>query len=195
MEEAVVLLTKENQEAILNTILSRCQLVKTDLLSDEELTEGLMQKRQIDTSRARQIAFLASGDFGAALALADNPENDDAHLLLDWLRKCWRGNAVELVRWTEQFAQLGRENQKQFLQYGLHFLREMMALIATGNTALRLRPEELTTAQNMAKVLDFEKITQLAAIFNDNIYYVERNANPKILFLDTSIVMHKIFKS
>ena len=71
----------------------------------------------------------------------------------------------------------------------------MMALIATGNTALRLRPEELTTAQNMAKVLDFEKITQLAAIFNDNIYYVERNANAKILFLDTSIVMHKIFKS
>ncbi len=194
-EQTIFLLAAENQEAILNTILSRCQLVKTDLLSDEELTEGLMQRRQIDTGRARQIAFLASGDFGAALALADNPENDDAHLLLDWLRKCWRGNAVELVKWTEQFAQLGRENQKQFLQYGLHFLREMMSLIATGNTALRLRPEELTTAQNMAKVLDFEKITQLAAIFNDNIYYVERNANPKILFLDTSIVMHKIFKS
>ena len=70
----------------------------------------------------------------------------------------------------------------------------MMALIATGNTQLRLRPAELIIAQNMAKVLDFEKISQLVGLFNDNIFYVERNANPKILFLDSSIQMNQILK-
>ncbi len=194
-EQTIFLLAAENQDAILNTILSRCQLVKTDLLSDEEVEKGLMEKRSLHADRARQIAFLAGGDFGAALTVADYPENDDARLLLDWLRKCWRGNAVELVRWTEEFAKLGRENQKQFLHYGLHFLREMMTLIATGNPNLRLRPDELSTAQNMAKVLDFEKIGRLVSLFNDNVYYIERNANPKILFLDTSIQMNKIFKT
>lgn len=194
-EQTIFLLAAENQEAILNTILSRCQLVKTDLLSDEEVAQGLEQRRGIDASRARQVAFLAGGDFGVALGLADNPDNDDAHLLLDWLRKCWRGHPVELVKWTENFSQLGRENQKQFLQYGLHFLREMLFLLTTRDTNLRLRPEELSTAQNMAKVLDFEKITQLVSLLNDNIYYIERNANPKTLFLDTSIAMHGIFKS
>lgn len=194
-EQTIFLLAAENQDMILNTILSRCQLVKTDFLSDEELTEGLQQKRNLDANRARQIAFLADGNFNTALQIADNPENDDARLLLDWLRKCWRGNGVELVKWTDEFAKLGRENQKQFLHYGLHFLREMMALIATGNPNLRLRPEELATAQNMAKVLNFEKVTQLVGLFNDNIYYVERNANPKILFLDTSIQMNGILKN
>ncbi|MBL7781524.1 MAG: hypothetical protein JNM22_09940 [Saprospiraceae bacterium] len=194
-EQTIFLLAAENQEAILNTILSRCQLVKTDLLSDEEVAQGLEQRRGLDAARARQVAFLAGGDFGSALGLADNPDNDDAHLLLDWLRKCWRGHPVELVKWTENFAQLGRENQKQFLQYGLHFLREMLFLLTTRDTNLRLRPEELSTAQNMAKVLDFEKITQLVSLLNDNIYYIERNANPKTLFLDTSIAMHSIFKS
>lgn len=194
-EQTIFLLAAENQDMILNTILSRCQLVKTDSLNDEEIMEGLQKKRGLDANRARQIAFLADGDFNTALQIADNPENDDARLLLDWLRKCWRGNGVELVKWTEEFAKLGRENQKQFLFYGLHFLREMMALIATGDQNLRLRPEELSTAQNMAKVLDFEKITQIIALFNDNVYYVERNANPKILFLDTSIQMNRILKS
>jgi len=194
-EQTIFLLAAENQDMILNTILSRCQLVKTDFLSDEEITESLQQKRNLDANRARQIAFLADGNLNTALLIADNPENDDARLLLDWLRKCWRGNGVELVKWTDEFAKLGRENQKQFLHYGLHFLREMMALIATGNPNLRLRPEELATAQNMAKVLNFEKITQLVGLFNDNIYYVERNANPKILFLDTSIQMNRIFKN
>ncbi len=194
-EQTIFLLVAENQEAILNTILSRCQLVKTERLSDEEVAEGLQARRGIDAERARQIAFLAGGDFHTALSVADTPDNDDAQLLLDWLRKCWRGHPVELVRWTEQFAQLGRENQKQFLQYGLHFLRELLSLVATGNTALRLRADELATAQNMGKVLDFDKIAQIATIFNENIYYIERNANPKILFLNTSIVMNRILKS
>jgi DNA polymerase-3 subunit delta' len=194
-EQTIFLLAAENQDLILNTIVSRCQLVKTEFLSDEDVTEGLQQKRGLNANRARQIAFLADGNFNTALQMADNPDNDDARLLLDWLRKCWRGNSAELVKWTEEFAKLGRENQKQFLHYGLHFLREMLALVATGNRNLRLQPEELATAQNMAKVLDFEKITRLVGLFNDNIYYVERNANPKILFLDTSIQMNRILKN
>jgi DNA polymerase III subunit delta' len=235
-EQTIFLLVAENQELILNTILSRCQLVKTDLLSDEEVADALHRRLGIEAERARQVAFLAGGNFGAARVLAENPDNDDARLLLDWLRRCWRGNAVEMVRWTEEFAKLGRENQKQFLHYGLHFLREMLVLVASPNPSegggkalglspvgsqaetlppagavgrgfspplegrgeavpVRLRPDELATAQNMAKVLNFEKIAQIAALFNDNIYFVERNANPKILFLDTSIQLNRIMKS
>ena len=194
-DQTIFLLVAENQDLILNTILSRCQLVKLDPHSDEEVAEGLVQQRSISIERARQIAFLSGGDFGAALVAADAPVTDDAQLLLDWLRKCWRGHAVEMVRWTEEFAKLGRENQKQFLHYGLHFLREMLSLVSTGIPTLHLRPEELATAQNMAKVLDFEKIAQIVTLLNDNIYYIERNANPKILFLDTSIQMHQIMKT
>ena len=193
-EQTIFLLVAENQDLILNTILSRCQLVKFDPLSDEEVAQGLIQQRGLPAERARQIAFLSGGDFGSALAAADAPVTDDAQLLLDWLRKCWRGHAVEMVRWTEDFAKLGRENQKQFLHYGLHFLREMLSLVSTGSATMRLRPEELATAQNMAKVLDFDKIAQIVGLINDNIYYIERNANPKILFLDTSIQMHRIMK-
>lgn len=194
-EQTIFLLVAENQDQILNTILSRCQLVKTDPLSDDEVADALALSRGIDHERARQIAFLAGGDYYQAQLIADNPANDDAALLLDWLRKCWRGNGPELVQLTEKFAKLGRENQKQFLQYGLHFLRELMAFGLTGDPSLRLRPDELTTAQNMSKVLNFDKITQVAELINDNVYYIERNANPKILFLDTSIRLHQIMKS
>lgn len=194
-EQTIFLLVAENQDLILNTILSRCQLVRLDPLSDDEVAEGLVDQRHLNPERARQIAFLSGGDFGAALAAADAPDTDDAQILLDWLRKCWRGHAVEMVRWTDEFAKLGRENQKQFLHYGLHFLRELLSLVSTGSSALRLRPEEMATAQNMSKVLDFEKIVKISSLLNDNIFYIERNANPKILFLDTSIQMHQIMKA
>lgn len=193
-EQTVFLLVAENADLILPTILSRCQMVKTDPLSDAEIAEGLQDRRSLDPNRARQIAFLANGDLNQALQLADNPENDDANLLLDWLRKCWRGNGVELVRWTENFAKLGRENQKQFLYYSLHFLRELLTMVVANNPQARLRPDELQTAQNMTHVLTFDKIADMVRILNENIYYIERNANPKILFLDTSIQMNHILK-
>ncbi len=194
-EQTIFLLVAENQDLILNTILSRCQLVKTDFLSDEDITAALQQKFEMEPSRARHLAFLSDGDLSKAITLAENPDNDDANLLLDWLRKCWRGNGVEMVRSTENLAQMGRENQKQFLHYGLHFLREMMALVATGDTKLRLREMEMATAQNMAKVLDFQKIAKITTLFNDSIYHVERNANPRILFLDASIQLNRIMKA
>lgn len=193
-DQTIFLLVAENQDLILNTILSRCQLVKTDLLSDEEVAQTLQAQYQLDAERAKHIAFLADGDLSKAIELAENPENDDANLLLDWLRKCWRGHGVEMVRSTEAFAQLGRENQKQFLHYGLHFLREMMSLVTTGNANMRLREAEFATAQNMAKVLDFQKIAQIAELFNDSIYHIERNANPRILFLDASIQINQIMR-
>lgn len=194
-EQTIFLLVAENQDQILNTILSRCQLIKTDTLSDDEVANALVAHIDTAPERARQIAFLAGGDYHLARTIAENPDNDDATLLLDWLRKCWKGNGPELVKWTDNFAKLGRENQKQFLQYGLHFLRELMAFGLTGADTLRLRPQELITAQNMSKVLNFEKIISVTALFNDNVYYIERNANPKILFLDTSIQLHQIMKS
>jgi DNA polymerase-3 subunit delta' len=191
-EQTVFLLVAENQDNILNTILSRCQLVKTDLLSDEEIEIALVRQQGVEAARARQIAFLASGQYNLALEIARNPDNDDAEFFLDWLRKCYRGNGVDLVRWTEAFAKLGRENQKQFLQYGLHFLRELLAYTISSTTALRLRQEELNTAHNMAKVLNFDKISRISMLINDNVYYIERNANPKILFLDTSLKINQI---
>jgi DNA polymerase-3 subunit delta' len=194
-EQTQFILVAENTEDILPTVLSRCQIVKVGQLSDQEIEEGLQTIRQLTPERARHIAFLADGDFRQALTLADNESSDDSAFMLDWLRKCWKGYGPELVAWTEVFAKMGRENQKQFIHYALHFLRELMALTAAGQDNLRLPETELATARNMAKVLNFEKIARLVEMLNDNAYYIERNANPKILFLDTSIRLHQIMKS
>jgi DNA polymerase-3 subunit delta' len=170
-------------------------LIKTETLSDEELVNALKDFRNLESDRAAQIAFLANGDLNQAFHLIDNPENDDSQLLLDWLRKCWKGNGPELVGWTEAFAKLGRENQKQFLNYGLHYFRELLSLLVTGSDNLRLQSQELASAINMAKVLSIGQLQQIVELVNDNIYYIERNANPKTLFLNTSIQIHRILKN
>jgi DNA polymerase-3 subunit delta' len=193
-EDTLIILVAENQELILNTILSRCQLVKVNRLHDEEVEAGLMQRKGLSMEKARSIAHLAAGDFNEALSIAAQPHKDNSNLFLDWLRKCYQGNGVEMAAWTETFADLGRENQKQFLQYALHFMREYMLLKTTGNDQVRLLPEELKTAQNLSKIIGFGQIERITKLFNDCSFHIERNANQKLLFLDASIQLNKILR-
>lgn len=193
-ENTLFVLVAENQELILNTILSRCQIVKINPLSDEEIADKL-QLHGLDEENAINVARLANGDYNEALNLLENTENDNAQLFLKWFRICYKGNGKELVDWVSSFAKIGRENQKHFLNYAQHFLREFLVLKMTGNTEqVRLQKQEKNTAINMTKVLGFEQVERLSTLFNEVTYYVERNANPKILFLDTSIRVHKILR-
>lgn len=191
----IFILVAQEQERILNTILSRCQIVKFNALSDEEITGGLIEKTGIAQKQAEAAAHLANGDLNEALSLSNNTENDNAVLFLDWMRKCYKGNGAELVPWAEKFAALGRERQKHFFQYGLHFMREFMLYKLTGSEQVRLRKPELDTVRNLSKVVAFEKIEPITQLFNDSFYFIERNANAKILGLDASIQMNQIFKN
>ncbi|MEO1625105.1 MAG: hypothetical protein AAFV25_08095 [Bacteroidota bacterium] len=194
-ENTVFLLVAEDSERILNTILSRCQIVKIHPLSDEELVSGLVEHKGVGQEQAWRIAPLADGNFNEALRLMQEKSDDNALLFLQWLRKCYKGNGVELVGWVEKFAKLGRENQKHFLAYSLHFMREYLLLRLQVKDQVRLRGEELSTARNLVKVIGLEQIESMTNLFNDCAYYVERNANPKILFLDASIQLHKILRT
>lgn len=194
-ENTVFILVSENTDLILPTILSRCQIVKLDVLTDEEVAAGLEHYLDLPVEKALATAYLAEGNLFQALSLAENLDNEDSRHLLEWFRKCYKGNGPEMVQQSEQLAALGRENQKQFFQYGLHFLREMLALSVSERKQLKLNETEAQTAQNLVKLLDFGKIAEIARLFNENYYYIERNANPKLLFLDCSIKLNRIFKS
>ncbi|MCB0663241.1 MAG: hypothetical protein KDC24_10910 [Saprospiraceae bacterium] len=198
-QDTFFILVAEDQDLILNTILSRCQLVKLPALHDEDIQQALHQKTSISDEKARSIAFLAEGNFNMALQYVQLSEHgseaDNSGLFLDWLRKCYKGEGVAIAKWVDEFAGAGRENQKFFLKYGLHFLREYLFLKTTGRNEVRLLPNELDTAQKMEKVLSLDKVEKMSNLFSDTMYYVERNANPRILFLDASIQMHKIFKN
>lgn len=194
-ENTLLILVAQNQELILNTILSRCQLVKVSRLSDEEVEEGLSTLKEIPLEQARPIAQLADGDFNEALKIAAQPSRDNSKVFLDWMRKCYLGNGVEMANWVENFTGLGRENQKQFLQYALHFMREYMILKTTGNLRVRLLEDELKTAQNLSKIIHFGQIERIVRLFGECAYFIERNANQKLLFLDASIQINKILRS
>jgi len=193
-ENTYFILVAEQSELILNTILSRCQIVKLTPLRDEEIAKALIN-REIDNEKAQSIARMANGNFNTALKMTAHEQNDSAILFLDWMRQCYKGNSVELVNWVNDFAGSGRESQKYFLQYALHFMREYLFFSTTDEIEnVRLSEVEKTTATNFRKIIGFDQIEKIVTLLNDLIFHVERNANPRILFLDASLHMNQYLR-
>src|SRR6201995_5378767 len=70
------LLVAQNQDQILNTILSRTQLVKIPALSDAVIKQYLIDEHHQTEHAAAEIAFLSTGNLTEALAMLGEDDNN-----------------------------------------------------------------------------------------------------------------------
>ncbi|MDB5157385.1 MAG: hypothetical protein JWR50_2092 [Mucilaginibacter sp.] len=181
------LLVAQNQDQILNTILSRTQLIKIPGLGYDEVKDYLINHQLQTEHAAAEIAYLSNGNLTDALIMLQQDNKSYHTLFVQWLRLCFANKGIELVAFVDQLSKMGRENQKNFLRYGISFIRECCLLIAGAGELVHLPAAELETAQKMTAVMTISMNQAIIAELEKAHYHVERNANPKILFLDVSL--------
>ena len=188
------ILVAEVEGLILPTIISRTQLIKIPLLSNEAIETALEVKLDIEKNKAKQIAALSEGNYREALQLLQHVADDWQATLRDWLNLLVKKNHLGQVKWIEEMSKHGRENQKQFLKYFIHLLEQAIRL----NTIPSLINTQVEAGNEQDFALRLNKlcsIPQQEAIINElnkASYYVERNANPKMLFHALSIKLYHI---
>jgi len=193
-DKTLIILVAQNQDQILNTIISRTQLVKIPRLKDEDISKFLVEKKGISEPKAASIAYLSEGNLTAALSFMHGEENDHLKMFQEWLQLSYRDNGNKIVDFTEKVAKLGRENQKNFLRYGINLIRESVLILSAAENLVHLPQAELEFITNFSKVINLAKAEAIVAELEKAHYHIERNANPKILFLDVSLQFIKILK-
>jgi len=190
------LFVAENEDLILPTILSRTQLIKIPMLSNLELEASLELKEGVNIEKARQVAAVAEGNYREALQLLQHADDDWEALLREWLNAVIRTGPLAQVKWIDDVAKLGREKQKQFLKYFIHLLEQAIRL-----RVINPAKDQPTTANETDFAIRLNKLCDLGqqeAIINEldkASYYIERNANAKMLFHALSIRLYHIINN
>ncbi|TCC94967.1 DNA polymerase III subunit [Pedobacter hiemivivus] len=194
-QNTLFILVANNQEQILSTLLSRTQIVKIPKLSHATVEHYLMDGHGLSENQATEYSFLADGNLIEAKSLVANTHNDNADKFAEWLRMGYGNRVLDLTAFVEQAATWGRENQKNFLKYGISFLRECSLLLSGADDLVKLPVRALETAKKLSThVLDLNMADAIISELEKAHYHIERNANPKILFLDVSLQLVKIIK-
>nr|WKN34794.1 DNA polymerase III subunit delta [Tunicatimonas sp. TK19036] len=211
-ERTLFLLIAESTEQLLPTILSRTQIVNIRAFSDEEMVLMLEQhasdQSDIDGQRLRRIATLAEGNLYHGLQLLDEIEDDSHQLFRDWMRLCYVQDYKRLLPFVDRFQKQSKETQKSLFSYGLTMMREILMhqsvsqlaedgsedIIQKEKTLIRSQGKDLDFVINFSKVVDLSALEKLTYLLNEAYYHLERNANPKIVLLDTSLQVGKLIK-
>ena len=194
--KTLFLLVAENQDRIINTIISRTQLVKVNKLSHDEMKNYLIDQKHIDPKTANEISFIADGNVQEALnLLSTQTENQTFSTFVEWFRLIVTDRGKELIQLSdENLAKLGRENQKSFLLYAINMLRQIILMQQGLRNLVFLKEEELKFVEKFSELYTFEQLNEASDMLEKAHYAIERNGNPKILFLDLSLQLVLLFK-
>jgi DNA polymerase III subunit delta' len=186
------ILVAEQDSLILPTILSRTQLIKVPPLTTADVTRGLEEKAHIDPARAGLVASISEGNFREALQQLQHAEDDWQSLLREWLNAILKNGPVAQVKWVESTAKLGREKQKQFLRYFNHLLEMAIRLEHMEGAAAQIPEVERDFALRLNKIASREQQEAILILLDEASYYIERNANAKMLFHALSLKLYHI---
>mgnify|MGYP003657705283 FL=1 len=197
--KTVFILIAEEEEQIIQTIRSRCQILHFPPLAEEVIAQGLLEKG-LSKEEALRISHEADGNFKKALDLMNQDSEDLVfeRWFVQWVRSAFKakGNKAaihDLILWSEEVAKTGRETQKKFMLYCLAIMRQ--AMLTNYNvselTYMKIRVEGFQLAK-FAPFIHENNIQQITQELEDAIYHIERNGNSKIILTDLSIKLTRL---
>jgi DNA polymerase-3 subunit delta' len=187
------ILAAENESLILPTILSRCQLIRIPALETKDVEEALIDRNKTAPITARQVASVSEGNYREALQMLQHAEEDWQGLLREWLNAMLKTGPIAQTKWVEEISKHGREKQKQFLRYFNHLLEQAVRLRVI-NGESNIPEKERDFADRLNKIAGIEQQQAIIEELDRATYYIERNANAKILFHALTIKLYHIIR-
>jgi len=188
------ILVAEHESQILPTILSRTQLVKIPPILNEDIEAALVERVKLGPDQARQLAWVTEGNYHEALQLIQHAEEDWQALLRDWLNSILKTGPTAQVKWVEDINKLGREKQKQFLRYFNHLLEQSVRSRVMGAQGQSLPGQENDFVLRLNKIADISQQQAIIEELDKAGYYIERNANSKLLFMALTLKIYHIIQ-
>ena len=129
LSDTVFLLTTARKEKLLSTIVSRCQSVRCESLSDHEIEAALLERERIPKEQALLVSRLADGSYARALDLLTEDVVARREEAVDFLRTTLAGSNVKLMEQIdERISENDRNAVEQFLLLLLTWFRDAMVM-------------------------------------------------------------------
>lgn len=198
-QQTIFLLVTEDEASILDTIRSRCQILRFPPLSENAIKEGII-KRGVSENDAIKLAVRAQGNFNKALSFLEEVEEENIFekWFITWVRSAYRakGNKSSihgLLQWSDEIASSGRETQKQFLFYCIEIFRQALLLnYKSESLVYSVFRDSSFNLEKFAPFVHGNNIEQIYKELEEAIFHIERNGNAKIIFTDLSIKLTRL---
>lgn len=176
---ALLLLTADNAEQLLPTIVSRCEILRLRPLIVDAVNEFLLS-RGLDADQSRLLAHLSGGRPGYALRLAADKKTLDFRMeKLDDLKRLLSAKRRERFNYAEKLAK-DKDHFRQTLLIWLSYWRDVL-LKTSGAQAALINTDRSDEIEALAWQVDLPLARRVTEGLEKSIERLEKNVNARLL--------------
>jgi len=144
----------------------------------------------------RNIVHLAKGNYSKALELLQPDEQTQFNLerFKELMRTSYGRKFADLFKWVDQVAGIGREKQKNLLNYFLQILRENFMYNMKNKDLVFMNDQEEDFSKRFSPFINERNIIELTEVFETAFNHIGMNGNPRIIFTDVAFKITKLIR-
>ncbi|HSJ85650.1 MAG TPA: DNA polymerase III subunit delta' [Anaerolineales bacterium] len=176
---AVLILTADNPEQLLPTIVSRCEVLRLRPLKIEEVQKALEQKGY-ETNQAKLIAHISGGRFGYARRLLEVESLlEEREERLNDLQTLISASRVEKFSYADKLSR-DKDSMRRVILLWLSYWRDVMLRTARAESPL-VNIDRNIEIEDIAHRMDLSSARSTVHQLESALEKMEKNVNPRLL--------------
>jgi len=180
-----IILTSSQPNLLLSTITSRCQSLKFDPISWQEIENAIKEQKEITPERAQLVAKLSFGSYRRALELLEEDLEQKRKKILDILRTIIRSDLDRLMLMEQLAKKEDKKTIKDLLELLLLWFRDMLIYLdGDKDNNLIVNIDQLETLDKFCNSFEKPDIEVIVSKIEESIYLFDRNVYLNLILIN-----------
>jgi len=190
---AIIILVTNNKESLLDTIKSRCEIIKFTPIPIKEIADYLV-KTGVDEKRASLLANFSRGSMQKAIELS---ESEDFYIMREEIQKYietfLNGNLIDIME-----VQSGIEKYKDqiinVLDLMINYFRDIIMVKENIDNSMIINLDKLVFIKNMSKKITYSQLSKIIDIIEETKNKLRSNCNFNISIQVMTLNIYEVIK-
>ncbi len=189
----IIILITNNKNSLLDTIKSRCDVVKFLPITSVELKRYLEYKG-IDEKKASILSTFSRGSISKAIELSESSDfmimrEDIQNNIQIMLEK----NIVEILELPNKYDQY-KNNIIEVLDITINYFRDIMMMKENVNKDMIINIDKITFLQNMSKKINYSQVSKIIDIIEETKKKLRSNCNFNLSIQVMALNIYEVIK-
>ncbi|MGL5315506.1 MAG: ATP-binding protein [Peptostreptococcaceae bacterium] len=192
-EYAIMILITSNKEALLDTIKSRCEIIKFLPISLVDLSKYLVQNG-IEEQRTQLLATFSRGSIAKALELSESADfalmREDIQTYIEIMLDKSIIDILEIPNGLEKY----KADIIGTLDIMINYFRDMMMEKENADKSMIINADKITFIKNMSRKITYSQVSKIIDIIEETKKKIRSNCNFNISIQVMALNIYEVIK-
>ncbi|MGM9531339.1 ATP-binding protein [Intestinibacter sp.] len=190
---AIIILVTNNKESLLDTIKSRCEIIKFTPIPIKEIADYLV-KTGVDEKRALLLANFSRGSMQTAIELS---ESEDFYIMREEIQKYietfLNGDLIDIIE-VQSSIEKYKDQIINVLDLMINYFRDIIMVKENIDNSMIINLDKLVFIKNMSKKITYSQLSKIIDIIEETKNKLRSNCNFNISIQVMTLNIYEVIK-